>query len=238
MRTWLLRLQFGLMRFLGIRRLGDVIGSKHDAFHADLAARFEALRMDIVERDRSTHQSLVDLGHLVAGVQADLSALRAEEGGRGRSATERGDTLDVNILQLRQAMTELASLRGKDSLGQDLTDMVLQSIADVRVEMSSMRADMAREMETLNDGVGSTAKSMADTFAHIAGEIRVEVSSMRADMARDMEIVLDGIGAPPGLSAEASPSSFGDIRMGVSSTQADVARGGEGDPKTSKMPAE
>ena len=137
MSKWMLDLQSVVMRGIGVRKLEHALDLKSNAIHGDLATRLDAMRAEAIERDRLATERLDALQRRVEEVGGQLSQ-------QGRADTERGDTVQNMLGDLRAA---IGDLRASVSRGDD----VVLALGDLRAEMSALRADVAREFERLDE---------------------------------------------------------------------------------------
>jgi chromosome segregation ATPase len=161
MRNWLVRAQLGLMRAVGLRKLRRDLDAKSDAVQASVVAGLEALREESAEWRRSLAGRMERLERAAGGLQADVSGLRSDVWGQGKSDTERGETVQNSVGDLRAAVSDLRAELGRQQakLSLERSAAVEQALGDLRAEISSLRADLAWENEVLRDradsGVGS-----------------------------------------------------------------------------------
>lgn len=147
MRALLTRGQFLLMRAIGMRKLREDLDAKSDAARADLVARLDTLLAEIASRGGPS------------GGQADwldprLEALGNQMSQQGKADTERGDTIQNALADLRAAVSELhAEQRRQATSNPERGAGVEQALGEIRVEISSLRADLARENEVLLDRI-------------------------------------------------------------------------------------
>jgi len=150
MRDWLTRRQLDLMRVIGMRKLREAIEAKSDTVQADLMSRLDALRGEMADRDRALDRCLDSIQRGLGEQQLTLGTLMSDEGGRGQFAYERGEALDARVAQIEGLLAKLvASVRA---------DVLERALGDIRVEMSSLRADFAREAEMMSERGDSRSK--------------------------------------------------------------------------------
>ncbi len=133
MKALVTRAQLLLMRAIGMRKLRDDLDAKSQAAQADLAVRLDKLSTEIASREA------LDGGE-VAVLLSRLDALNDQLSQQGQSNTERGDT-DQNML--REIKSEIEVLRRSI----DAADSLAPALGELRAEISSLRADFAREAE-------------------------------------------------------------------------------------------
>ncbi len=132
MRKSLVGAQLLLMRAIGTRKLQQALDSRSDSLQAEVTHRLQvntAEFRDVVEALRSSteedlqevrrglerHERLLAarldlLQQTIDHVQANLSELMSQEGGRARSLHERGETLDNNIRGIQTSLERLDSI--------------------------------------------------------------------------------------------------------------------------------
>ena len=217
MRALLTRGQLLLMRAIGMRKLREGLDARSDAALADLAGRLDMLLAEIAFRGGPS-------GDPADWPNSRLEALGNQMSQQGKADTERGDTIQKALADLRAAVSELhAELNRQATSSPEQGAGVGQALGEIRVEISSLRADLARENKVLLDRadlLGALSELRAELrrqatsnlergagVEQALGEIRVEMSSMRADLARENEVLLDRIdggGASQGCHARAS----------------------------------
>ncbi len=149
MRQWLLRAQSGLKRAIGNRQLRQGNDEKSDAGFAAVAAQLDILGGEAAEWRHASTQRWEAVERLAADLQIAVATIRIELSGQGRSDTERGETVDNMLRDLRAAVSDMgANWNGKN---------LEQSLGDLRVELSGVRADLAREMEMMSDRIDALA---------------------------------------------------------------------------------
>jgi len=236
MRALLTRGQFLLMRAIGMRKLREDLDARSDAARAELAARLDTLLAEIAFRGGPS------------GDQADrpnprLEALGNQMSQQGKADTERGDTIQDMLRDLRAEVGELrksasrigGQLSAQGQADTERGDTVQNALADLRAAVSELHAEQRRQA-TSNPERGAGVEQAL-------GEIRVEISSLRADLARENEVLLDRadlLGAVSGLHAELRQQAtsnlergagveqaLGEIRVEISRMRADLARENE-----------
>lgn len=133
MRGFLAHLQRLLMRAIGLRKLEASLGARCDGARADLAARLDAVLAEVAH-----HRAI---GANEASRRFD--ALQSQLSSQGQADTERGDTAQNMMRDLGNQIDSL-----KLSLGD--AEIITQAIGDLRGEIASLRADLAREVELAN----------------------------------------------------------------------------------------
>ena len=147
MRALLTRGQLLLMRAIGMRKLREGLDARSDAALADLAGRLDMLLAEIAFRGGPS-------GDPADWPNSRLEALGNQMSQQGKADTERGDTIQKALADLRAAVSELhAELNRQATSSPEQGAGVGQALGEIRVEMSSMRADLARENEVLLDRI-------------------------------------------------------------------------------------